>query len=517
MKSRSLEWLVISAVLAVVGLGAFFYKALVLGYPWLPGQGEFTWTVEARAKVVPQQGPVTVEMILPEPVPGFLRLEESFVSRGFGRAVNEVDGDRIAQWTRRRLKDTQSLYYRGVFTIDRASPGWEDTPRFPDPPNLAEPFDSALAAIVDDIRARSADVASFTLRTLEHFNGPPPDENTQLFAATIETPEDRVRVVRQFLSAARIPSEMVHGIRLSEERRRADHEIWLAVHNGRKWVYFDPVAAERGVPDDVLLWWRGDRPVAQVSGATLDDLRFSVRRNAVDGLALANARTEKQDSVFSALSLYRLPVETQSVYSVLLLVPLGALIIVLLRNVVGVRTFGTFMPVLIALSFRDTGVVAGIVLFSIVVSAGLLIRFYMEHLRLLLVPRLAAVLTIVVLLMAFTSLVSHSLGIEIGLSVALFPMVIMAMTIERMSVVWEEQGGHEAIRDGIGSLGVAALAFLVMDIELIKHLTFVFPELLLVLLSVIVMLGRYTGYRLSELGRFRQVVDFSGGRTNAPD
>ena len=75
------------------------------------------------------------------------------------------------------------------------------------------------------------------------------------------------------------------------------------------------------------------------------------------------------------------------------------------------------------------------------------------------------------------------------------------MTIERMSVVWEERGATEAIQQGLGSLLVAIICYAVMDLELIKHLVFVFPELLLVVLAATLLLGRYTGYRLLELYR----------------
>jgi hypothetical protein len=86
-------------------------------------------------------------------------------------------------------------------------------------------------------------------------------------------------------------------------------------------------------------------------------------------------------------------------YSILLLVPLGAFLVVLLRNVIGISTFGTFMPVLVAMAFRETKLLNGVLLFTLIVALGLSIRFYLERLRLLLVPRLAAVLTVVVLLM----------------------------------------------------------------------------------------------------------------------
>ena len=188
-------------------------------------------------------------------------------------------------------------------------------------------------------------------------------------------------------------------------------------------------------------------------------------------------------------SLFSLPIATQAVYSVLVMIPVGALVIMLLRNFVGVKTFGTFMPVLVALAFRETRLLWGLVLFAIIVSLGLLIRFYLEKLRLLLVPRLTCVLTVVVILMAGISVLSQKLDIQPGLSIALFPMVIISMTIERMSIVWEERGASEAIQEGVGSLLVAAVAYVVMDIAWLEHLVFVFPELLLLVIALTLLVG----------------------------
>jgi hypothetical protein len=185
-------------------------------------------------------------------------------------------------------------------------------------------------------------------------------------------------------------------------------------------------------------------------------------------------------------------------------------VILLMRNIVGFKTFGTFMPVLIALAFRETHLVAGIILFTVLVALGLAIRFYLDRLKLLLVPRLAAVLIVVILLMLIVSIVCHRLGIESGLSVALFPMVIITMTIERMSIVWEERGPREAVQEGIGSLITATLAFAAMSWGALAHLITTFPELLLVLLAATILLGRYSGYRLLELRRFRVLAAEKG-------
>ena len=63
------------------------------------------------------------------------------------------------------------------------------------------------------------------------------------------------------------------------------------------------------------------------------------------------------------------------------------------------------------------------------------------------------------------------------------------MTIERMSIVWEESSAGEAIKQGLGSLGVASVAYLAMTNNQIEYLMYQFPELLLVLMGLCVADG----------------------------
>jgi hypothetical protein len=73
-------------------------------------------------------------------------------------------------------------------------------------------------------------------------------------------------------------------------------------------------------------------------------------------------------------------------------------------------------------------------------------------------------------------------------------------------VAWEERGPGFAISQAAGSIAIAALAYLVMGQKQLQHVIFVFPELLLVLLAMTLLLGRYSGYRLTELFRFRALA-----------
>jgi hypothetical protein len=80
------------------------------------------------------------------------------------------------------------------------------------------------------------------------------------------------------------------------------------------------------------------------------------------------------------------------------------------------------------------------------------------------------------------------------------------MTIERMSIVWEELGAYQTLQQTAWSIVAAVLAYLVMTIRTVEHLVFVFPELLLILLAGTIWLGRYSGFRLLELPRFKSLT-----------
>ena len=76
--------------------------------------------------------------------------------------------------------------------------------------------------------------------------------------------------------------------------------------------------------------------------AKLSDVQVSVKRRVASSLDLATQRSELKDSFIGRISLLELPIQTQSVYEVLLLVPFGILVIVILRNFIGLSSFGTF-------------------------------------------------------------------------------------------------------------------------------------------------------------------------------
>lgn len=500
---------VAALVLVVVGGWIFWFKTQTLGLPVVPDEETTVWTIEARATFRARGEPVAARLRIPRETPGFAVLDEDFISSNYGFTSVEDGLDRFAEWTIRRASGRQAVYYRLTVIADGAPRRHTDPhPGYPSRPSQSESLDSAVEALLERVRSESADIQSFAAALIRRLNN-----GEKLTGGAVEllndqrvTPLQRARQVTDVLAGAHIPNRIVLGILLRDGARNAPLVPFVEVHNDERWIALDPMTGKRGYPQDFLPWTTSADPLLAVEGASRGEVEFAVTETVRAMVDIAARRAESRHAIWFQSSLLSLPVQVQNVYRILLMVPVGAFVVVILRGFIGIATFGTFMPVLIALAFRETDLGIGVFLFVLILAIGLGLRFALERLHLLLVPRLTAVLVMVVLVMVMISVVSYQSGIDRGISVALFPMVILAMTIERMSLVWEELGAKSALLQGAGSLLVAIVAFFVVTNDLLSYLFFVFPEFLLILLAVTLLAGRYTGYRLTEYWRFRSLL-----------
>jgi hypothetical protein len=493
--------------LTTIGLILFFYKLFVLDFPLVPEEKTYIWNIEAHLTFEAGNKPIKVSMFIPRNSRQVTIINENFVSKGYGVSVSTENNKRRVHWSIRKANGSQSLYYRAtVIRMDRDVLSYKPAISRPKKPNLEGAYLEASKALIAEVSEKSSDTESLVTILFKQLNTLEPGDSAALLLGKNTKVQKKVDLAVQLLALIGIHARAVHGIRLEEQRREAPVIHWLEVYENDSWISYEPVSGARGVPEDYLAWWRDMEELVQAQGIKRLHVSLSVVRSEEATLQLAVEKGILKKPMLLDFSLFSLPVQTQAVYRVILLVPIGVLFLVILRNVIGIRTFGTFMPVLIALSFRETQLVWGIFLFTTLIGIGLLIRLYLEHLKLLVVPRLAAIVIVVIGLMAFLSLLTNKIGLERGISVALFPMVILSMTIERMSIVWEELGAFEALKQGTGSLIAAVIAYLIMTIKYVEHLIFVFPEILLIVLAITLLLGRYSGFRLMELHRFKALT-----------
>ncbi len=494
----------LAGILVCAGSGIAVYK-VYLGFSLIPKAVARVWNVEVRISFSANGGPAKVSMFIPRSSRGFALMAEELDSSGYELTVRSESGNRKVIWSMPKAAGEQVLYYHAVVRAVRTMA----------PKHEAQRPDIITHGIRDmdlaEATEKSADNSSFVAELMRRLTRTVPEDNVKFLLGRNPSHLKKIDLAVRLLGQAEIPARVVRGLHLDPEQhsfpRKASFLNWLQYYDDGQWWSFDLARGKHSIPGDWFPWWRGAEEFLQLEGGTNRRVIVSASPKVEEAIGAAVVRREILRPFLLDFSLLSLPLNIQAVYRVMLMVPLGALVLVLLRNVIGIKTFGTFMPVLIALAFRETGLVSGILIFTVLIAMGLTARFYFGRLRLLLVPKLCAILIVVVISMAMLSVVLEFLQIHPGLSVALLPMVILTMTIERTSLSWEEEGPGKALVMLLGSLVAASLAFIVMNIKYIEYLVFVFPELLLVLLVITLLLGRYSGYRLMDLHRFRSLVD----------
>jgi hypothetical protein len=485
-------FLVILLIAAGIGTAAFRHQTYRI--PLLPGEQQTVWQVEARIEYTALGGATQIFLTLPPEQSGFRLLEGTGAAPGFGFNVEDNSEQLQAHWTKRHAEGVQTLFYSLPVVEDAAQTVESAPPRPVTQSRWDEPYLTAARQVIDSLLPITADAHSMAVQLVSIMSRVPADQNVSLLKDRFETAE----LLARLLTTAGIPARSVQVLVLEDGRRRQSLVEHVQVWQGDHWRLYHPERGPVAASENLLLWQTETPSVLEVIGGTRSRVTFSMISQDRSMLELAE---ETREPGF-ALSLYSLPIAEQGMFKLIMLLPVGALVVVVMRILVGVRTSGTFMPVLIALAFLQTDLLPGLASFILVVAAGLLIRSYLSSLNLLLVARIATLVILVIGIISVFSVVSYQLGLIGGLTITFFPMIILAWTIERMSIIWEEEGPKEVFLQGGGSLLVATLAFLLMDVTLVRHLAFNFPELHLAILALVMIIGRYTGYRLLELRRF---------------
>lgn len=484
------------------------YRVLALGYPLFPAAPAETWQISMDARLVEAaEGVIDVTVGLPYTREQLVVLEEHFTSGTLSFDLLREGSNRLGVWSGPILGDMEIIAYRAIIVLRGGySPEVLLSP-------MLEPFPASVGAeeraLAERLVAKWGRLVPIKrLRAIAatakgKWGTPQPtSQDLQAWSGFREKYGD-VEAFRVLLRAAGLPARRIEGLLLVESVVTTPL-VWIDVFTGTAWESLSPTTGSiYRKPISLLPLVSGGPSAVGVSDGKVLDMRWIMSPTRLSGWRLQFQRIRMSDHFLDRWSLFSLPPEFQETFRILLLVPVGALMIGVLRNLVGFPTFGIFMPVLMALAFRNTGLLFGLGIFSGVLLIGTALRRAMDTLRLLLVPRLSILLTVVIACLTFLALVGSKLELWQFMAVGLLPIVILTMAIERFVILFEEAGRQEAYLTAGGTGVVAAIAFLIIQWETLQLTFFVYPELISAVAALQLLLGRYTGFRLSELVRFR--------------
>ncbi len=191
----------------------------------------------------------------------------------------------------------------------------------------------------------------------------------------------------------------------------------------------------------------------------------------------------------------------------ILMLPIIATFIAFLRQVVGIKAFGIYTPLIITFAFLATnGLKYGIAIFIAVILVGMLMRFVLRPFRLLYLPRVAITLTVVALLILFL-LVAGGAMRRTGLAaVSIFPILIMITLVEKFVAVQIEKGNKTAILLAFETLVISIIGYYIASWGSLVELLVIHPWATLLTLPINILLGKWTGLRINEYFRFKEVI-----------
>lgn len=503
MASRGLFYFV-TAVLFLVGILLIAYQKITFDVPFTPNIKKEIWTVEAKVEFEPKKDAAAeVILALPAVQPGFTQIKQNTASLGYGVNYVRRDGSNYVEWSKRDPAGLQTLYYSADILVDEDAESSSMIVPAIEPNTEPEPYNTAINEIAQTALSRSSNPYSFATQVIHELNQDS-ETNSLLFSKY-----KRDELLVHILQVGNVHARTVGVLNLRDGRRNQRLKSYVAVFDNSEYKIFDPSNGSTGLTKNQLIWNDNGNSLLDITGGRNARISFTTLNSSVSAVAAGVKKANLDVAAGEELvpfSLSALPADEQSLFKNLLLLPIGVVIVVFLRVIVGIKTSGTFMPVLIAMSFLQTSLVFGLVGFIAIVGVGLIVRSWLSHLNLLLVARISAVIITVIGLIGTISFVSYKVGITEGVKVTFFPMIILSWTIERMSILWEEEGYKEVLKQGGGSLFVAVCAYLSMSSFFVQHFTFNFLGLQLVLLALVLIMGNYTGFRLSELKRFKPLA-----------
>ncbi len=440
---------------------------------------------------------------------------------------NEVGGNRVVEW---HGDDAPCGKIETGFTVAAEKVRYAIDPALPVPGALAgqdRPFlrpsetvqvnDPAIVELAEHL-ARAGMPAVQALRAIfDYCAGIQPADSLP--------PRDAVGTLKQgaagslgasrlFIALARrigLPARLVTGLVVAPAGKMdAGGELapvsWVEVMVGWAWVPFSPTTGLFASNDGCHIpFYRGDDEMFACGPLTTVATHFSSEPTfAVQG-RLVNPNDKGRHAllgVWGTLESAGVPID---VLRIILMFPLGALVSVILRNVVGLRTFGFFLPMLVSIAALHTGLPWGIFAFMtvIVVVAGL--RTVLDRLSLLHLPQLAVLLTAVMVSVLGLALFGAASGNARLTFVSFLPLAVLTITAERLSYMMEEEGLAEVAKVTAMSLISIVVSYMVMSNMTMQTLMLTFPELILGVVFADILVGRWVGIQLLEYWRFRRL------------
>lgn len=194
----------------------------------------------------------------------------------------------------------------------------------------------------------------------------------------------------------------------------------------------------------------------------------------------------------------------------ILLLPMLATIIAFIRHVIGLPSIGMLVPVALSITLLSTGITAGLILLGTIIFGSTFARILLKKVRIMQLPKMALSMFIVSIFLFFTLTVSAVGGILVVKQLSIFPVLLLILLSEQIISVQQERSAQEMLIISMVTFAIGILGFLLLSSNYLRNTVLLYPEYILVLIPLNIVIGRYFGLRLMEYFRFSSITSHAG-------
>ena len=190
----------------------------------------------------------------------------------------------------------------------------------------------------------------------------------------------------------------------------------------------------------------------------------------------------------------------------ILLLPMLATIIAFIRHVIGLPSIGMLVPVALSITLLSTGITAGLILLATIILGSTFARIVLKKVRIMQLPKMAFSMFIVSIFLFLVLTMSAMAGILVVKQLSIFPVLLLILLSEQIIAVQQERSAQEMIIISMVTFAIGILGFLLLSSTHLRNTILLYPEFILVLIPLNIIVGRYFGLRLMEYFRFSSIM-----------
>lgn len=267
--------------------------------------------------------------------------------------------------------------------------------------------------------------------------------------------------------------------------------------------------------------------VAQAT-ATTTAQELSTQREAAKAEANDTTQPEKesaQAAIFAQLE--KRPIENPTIFNFLaywvqqaifvgipantvfliLLTPLIAMCISFTRVVIGLPTLDMLVPIALAFAFVSVGVGVGMFILGAVIVASYIAKILVNRVRMMFYPKrsLSMFILSIFVFAALTAAMQFEYNQVLNLSI--FPILILMLLGDSIVSVQLHKSTSETVMITTTTLALGLFGYLLATSDMVQNYLILYPELVLLVVPINILIGRYFGLRVTEYFRFKEFVN----------